>query len=112
MKYTISKDRRTLTITITPKERQILAGLGESIQTNNTLCDFFEWLICNSELEWINPSQTGDLTAAPMLGIYREDGEGIEEYWGFNPYALRSPLVDLRDSGEAVFSNRWLNSYA
>lgn len=107
MKYTVSKDRSTLTITVEPEERQTLAGLGESIQTNDALYDFLESLICNSELEWVFPHQTGDLTDAPLLGIYKEGREEIEERWGFMPYQLRSPLEDLRDEGKAVFVNQW-----
>lgn len=32
-----------------------------------------ESLIANSELDWINPKDTGDLTEAPMLGVFGEE---------------------------------------
>ena len=38
--------------------------------------DALDGLIANSELEWVNPEETGDLTSAPMLGVveYEDDG--------------------------------------
>jgi len=36
------------------------------------LADILEPLTCNSELDWVLPEYTGDLTGAPMLGIYGE----------------------------------------
>lgn len=124
MTHQISPDRKTLTILFTEKERQNLRELGELIHQDATMHDCLEGLTCNSELEWISPADTGDLTSAPMLGILgdeqRDDatpggyrgtkvstGPGmiqpILERWAFMDYQVRSVLEDLRDTGKAVF---------
>ena len=136
MTHTISKDRKRLTITVDDDERNELRDLGPfKIGSDHSLHDFLDPLTCNSELEWINPADTGDLTDAPMLGIYGEPGtiEQIEQAaksepgiygstvyghyngkdwhmpilqrWAFMDYQVRSVLEDLRDNGEAVFVN-------
>lgn len=97
---------------------------NENIGSDIAMFDFLGPLTCNSELEWINPADTGDLTDAPMLGILgsavRDDetprgyngpkiyvGPGlvqpILERWAFMDYQVRSVLEDLRDNGECVF---------
>lgn len=115
MNHKISEDRRTLTISVDEKERQELrdwpedqAGMSnENLQSDMAMTDFLEPLTCNSDLEWINPADTGDLTDAPMLGIYerseRARNDRILERWGFMDYQVRSVLEDLRDKGEVVF---------
>lgn len=116
MNYHISKDRRFLTITADAGERANLVELGDSIHSDSTMCDVLEHITCNSELEWVRPEETGDLTDAPLLGIRYASSERkgepgelqpIAERWGFEPYAVRSLLQDLRDKGEAVLSNAW-----
>jgi len=97
-------------------------------QSDSVMYDAFESMVCNSELQWINPADTGDLTDAPMLGILGEEGTKeytvfLENYglvetgsdghwtmvqptlkrWAFMDYQLRSPLEDLANKGEAVF---------
>ena len=105
MKYEISKDRKTLTIIAADDDRQWLRKMDDAkIQADTTMLEYFEWMVCNSELEWISPDETGDLTSAPMLGI-RNKRNAIVDRWGYMEYALRSPLCDLRDDGRAVFVN-------
>ena len=105
MNYTISEDRTRLTLTVAPAERFELWGMDEEIHQDDTMYEFFEHLVCNSELEWITPERTGDLTDAPMLGIC-EWGDGNEheviERWAWMSYAVRSLLEELRDKGVAV----------
>lgn len=132
MQYTETPDR--LTITVDADEQKELAELKaedpDHFQSDDALYDFLERLTCNSELDWVNPEQTGDLTDAPMLGIYGEvqteesgpygarhvgcwNDEGdtlnkprfepILQRWGFMEYQLRSPLDDLLNNGKAVF---------
>jgi hypothetical protein len=107
MKHTISPDRKTLTIHVDDAEREELRELGQGIHQDQEMFEFLEPLICNSELEWINPADTGDLTDAPMLGIRFFDNESrqetILERWAFMSYQVRSVLEDLRDKGEAIF---------
>jgi hypothetical protein len=76
MNYTISPDNRTLTLTVSPEERAVLKEVADYNQKtgypgfyDTDEQDALEGLIANSELDWINPVDTGDLTAAPLLGI-------------------------------------------
>jgi hypothetical protein len=64
--------------------------------------DALESLLCNSDLEWIDPSETGDLTDAPILGIRDENGAVLAR-WGYMDYQVRSFLDDLIQDGKAVF---------
>ena len=105
MKHQISDDRKTLTITVDEDERQALREL-EDIQSDSAMADFLEPLICNSELDWLKPEQTGDLTDAPILGFYADNStltHPIFERWAFMDYQVRSVLEDLRDKGQCVF---------
>lgn len=107
MKHKISEDRSRLTITIDDSERAELREMGDTIQQDATMHDFLEPLACNSDLEWIDPSETGDLTGAPMLGFrtfmqVNPHGNVISR-WAFMDYQTRSVLEDLRDKGECVF---------
>jgi hypothetical protein len=124
MNFTISPDRKTLTIFADEPEREALRGFSEAIQQDAMLHDVLEPLTCNSELQWVRPEDTGDLTDAPMLGIFgpvsdaahvpfpsvnvghwdgRDWAQKIESRWAFMDYQVRSPLEDLRDKGQAVF---------
>lgn len=108
MKYKFNSDRSQLIISADATERALLREIPEEeIQSDVMLWDFLEQLVCNSELDWIRPEETGDLTDAPLLGIRDSENTVVTERWGFEPYCLRSPLIDLRDSGEVIFSNRW-----
>lgn len=124
MKAIISPDRKTLTITVTPAEQAELrsmpesakeaaeTGDGYSIYSDVAMYEFLEPITANSELEWIDPSETGDLTDAPMLGIRDPDSFGdigdpnenfpVEERWAFMDYQISSLLEVLRDKGSAV----------
>lgn len=122
MKYSISPDRSKLIITADESERSEMRE--NDFKSDKALYESFEKLIANSELQWINPEDTGDLTDAPMLGILGDIGPNvtgprilvgawgtppisnyfeINERWAFMDYALRSPLEDLILKGEVVF---------
>ena len=124
MNHKISDDRTTLTISADLAERESLHELGDEIHQDAIMHNVFEPLICNSELEWIDPKSTGDLTSAPMLGILGKtknadhvpfpclnmghwDGRDwackIASRWAFMDYQVRSVLEDLRDNGEVIF---------
>jgi len=112
VKYTISNDRTRLTITADEREREELRNIqecGGDCQCDVSMHDYFEKLCANSELEWVFPEHTGDLTDAPMLGVCDWSNQGtsdtpsIIERWAFMDYQVRSVLEDLRDKGEAVF---------
>lgn len=100
--------------------------LIESRGDNERFNDYFamEPLTCNSELQWIDPADTGDLTDAPVLGILGDqstDHTGpygavhighwhgsaryrpIVQRWVFMDYAIISIVDRLIETGEAVF---------
>lgn len=130
MKYTFNATRTLLTISADEIDRANLREMGEEIHQEKTMCEFFDPLIYNSELNWIDAANTGDLTSAPMLGILSEpefkrhnletvrnrkniisscDTNGlmvchVVERWAFMDYQVRSVLEDLRDRGEAIFT--------
>ena len=108
MKLKFNSDRTKLTVTASGAERRELKTLGDEIHADATLHEWFEQLISNSDLDWIDPSETGDLTSAPMLAIRFHDNEtetyAVLERWAFMDYQVRSVLEDLRDRGEAVFT--------
>lgn len=133
IKYTIDKDAGTLTLTADEETRKDIRELIES----ESHCGWrwmeveaLDWLISNSELQWVSALDAGDMTDAPMLGIVAgEDEETREnkgpfgavyvggdekgpiyapilERWGFMQYETRSFLEDLMSEGKAVFVNR------
>jgi hypothetical protein len=77
MKAEITPDRKRLTI-ITETSDKI------PLEEARDIYEALENLIANSHFDWINPADTGDLTDAPMLGIY-----GTE----FTAPAGKSPTV-------------------
>ena len=134
MTYTISEDRSQLTLHVDENERAALRWMREvesddwgAVYREGELLDT---LIANSELQWVDPFNTGDLTDAPLLGILGSDEERtrvkqgphgavcvghdeggpwyvpILERWGYMPYALRSFMDDLADDGRAEFVDR------
>lgn len=134
MTYEISEDRSRLTLKVDQFEQANLKVLREEEPewgTWSAEADVMEHLLCNSELDWVSPSDTGDLTDAPLLGIVGSEEERtreqigphgamlcggdaggawyipILERWGFQSYCIKSFMDDLADKGEAVFSNRW-----
>lgn len=125
MTYHLTPDHTRLTIKADDQERAALRLMGDDIQSDAAMHEVLESIVCNSELNWLLPEWTGDLTDAPMLGILGQltttpggmlagcwpDEQGIMrtwhhpvvERWAFMQYEARSPLEDLRDRGEVVF---------
>ncbi len=97
-------DSGDLEISVTATERQVLRRMHNAdpnaFQTDDTMRDLFEPLICNSELDWCRPEEIGALTSAPILCVR---GDEITGAWGFMNYALRSPQDDLLAHGKAIF---------
>lgn len=135
MRYEISEDRKTLTIMVDAEEQAELRELkeekGDEFFSDSVMVDFLERLTCNSELDWVRPDITGDLTDAPMLGIQGQveeeppgtpddnrgsglvpvgfwDGkawcEPILFRWAYMDSDIRSPLQDLLEKGKVVFT--------
>lgn len=103
-----------LALYVEPEEQQELKWLSpEEIQQDDTMHHFLEPLTCNG-LSWVAPENIGALTDAPILSescgdcgshtggkmIYPADAE----FFYFDAYMLRSPLVDLRDKGRVFFN--------
>ncbi len=91
MRYNIDRSTPTgrLTITITAAEQKMYGKLakerGEAFGTDDTMAELFEELLANSNLEWIDPAETGDLTSAPMVGLRDGDGK-VSARWAFMNY--------------------------
>lgn len=112
MRFSISPDRSKLVLSVSLAEQIELRAMGSEIHQDSTLFDFCEKLVCNSELDWVRPEWTGDLTDAPMLGVvfWGDDADErsasfvptVEERWGWTDYQVRSLLEQLRDHGTAV----------
>ena len=135
MKHEFNEDRSQLILLLDGEERESLRELLEDRHRGwlEVEAEFMADYLANCELDWVDPADTGDLTAAPMLGITGGDddviGESdplpencygrqlvgawdgqqryvpILERWGFMSYALRSFLSDLAADGRAVFVN-------
>jgi hypothetical protein len=88
MTYEITEDRSRLTVKVDAIEQDNLKRLREDEPklwgTYATESEVMERLICNSELSWIDPADTGDLTDAPLLGIIGSEEERTREQTG--PY--------------------------
>jgi hypothetical protein len=82
------------------QDREQLAELPD--RSTDSEYEAVEKLIANSELEWIDAEETGDLTSAPMLGLRDEQGQVISR-WAFMDYQVRSFIDDLIEKGKAVF---------
>jgi hypothetical protein len=130
--HEFNEDRSKLIFRLGPKGREELAEFLEYEANKSGAWQEAEYLsdyLANCELQWIDPSDTGDLTDAPMLGILACEDEAarentgpygavytggdekgqiytpILERWAYMSYQVRSFLEDLRDTGEAVFVN-------
>lgn len=129
MRYQLDEDGTKLIITMSAEEKaELVASLAEAEfpDSDGFMHDVFESLVANSELMWINPSDTGDMTEAPMLGILGDETRlakgasetgyvlcGGDEHggiyhpiisrWAFMDYQVRSPVRDLADNGLVVF---------
>jgi len=102
MKHYFNPDRSKLIIEIDDEERADIINNYKDLHSDSSLADFFEPLICNSELNWTSGNETGDLTDAPMLGILDEKGD-FSERWAFMDYQIVSVLETLVNNKKVVF---------
>lgn len=102
MKHYFNSDRSKLIIEIDDKERADILDNFKDLNSDSALADFLEPLICNSELNWTSGDITGDLTDAPMLGIYDENDK-IGDRWAFMDYQVVSVLQTLVNNKKVVF---------
>ena len=96
---------KKLILTVDAEERQELQEQKESnedFDSDDFMIDFLEPLTCNSDLDWISPEETGDLTDAPMLGI-RDEEDNVVDRWAFMSYETRSVQQTLLTFGTATF---------
>ena len=71
-------------------------------QSDDTMYEFFEDFIANTEWEWIAPEDIGALTDAPILGIKDENGKVLEAY-AWMDYQVQSVMDALANYGGATF---------
>jgi hypothetical protein len=81
---------------------ELNADGSEAFSSDDILCEVFEWLTCNTDYEFLQPEETGDLTSAPLLGVRDNQGDVVNR-WGFMDYQLRSPQDNLADTGRCDF---------
>lgn len=96
-----------LKITTDSEGQAELKEMGEGVQSDDVMYDVFEPVVCNG-LAWVAPEDIGALTDAPILSDDSKDDddkypEDAKFYW-YPSYQLKSPLCDLRDFGEAIFT--------
>lgn len=128
MRYT--KTDTTLTIYVDEHEQSELLELRRDdpdyFKSDDAMYDFFESFIINSDLVWVFPDDTDDLTEAPMLGELGSETTNpgglfgdlfagwddktkfyipIVNRWAFMDYAVRSVLDDLAENGHVFFRN-------
>ena len=95
--FKYSDNRRLLTLEVDKTSQGVLSAMrGDQSQIEENLnngwgsemleVEILEQMLANSELDWVSPIDTGDLTDAPMLGIRDEYGDLIER-WGYPHYA-------------------------
>ncbi len=84
-------------------EKMLLEQLNRDkvIDTDAAMYEFFDYILPDTEWEWISPEDIAALTSAPILGIKDKDDNVIEAY-GFMNYAIESLLGTLLDHGEAI----------
>ena len=133
--HEISADRSTLTLRVDQEAQQEMvdwrADDSREWGTRNAEVECLEFLMSNSELQWLEAADTGDLTDAPLVGICGGDDQSgydcqgpygammvgsdiggniyvpILERWGYHYYQLRSFMDDLADDGFATFVDQW-----
>lgn len=102
MRYEIQKNGN---LRIYPDEEE-LVELRE--KSDDELCqdklmyEYFEYITCNG-LTWVDPHEIAGLTEAPILS----DGDPLapnSKIWWYPNYMVRSPLKDIRDYGECIFT--------
>jgi len=122
---TYTREGTNLVITCTPEEQAALKELPDRSCVSEA--DALDGLTSNSELQWIHPVNTGDLTDAPMLGVLgletykdnlpperygeievgRDKGgayyQPILERWAYMSYAIRSFIDVLIEEGKVTF---------
>ena len=128
LRYRIEDTRLIITADAEDQAELQRMKTEDEFQSDQAMYDAFEHLTANSELTWISPSDTGDLTDAPILGVLGEEGikqhtvflenyglvetgsdgfwtmvQPILKRWAFMDYQLRSHLDDLVEKGKAVF---------
>lgn len=105
IRHQFSDDRRKLILSIDQHtaDELTLAAFEPEFSSDKFMFEVFEHLVCNSELQWIDPSETGDLTEAPMLGIRDEDGKVLER-WAYMDYQIKDMVTELMNNLTVTFS--------
>ena len=77
-------------------EREELWGYhnANTLHSNDSMYEFFEYILANSHFEWIAPEEVGALTDAPLLG-YRNEKDEVVEVYGHMNYCIKSLLEEL-----------------
>ena len=110
MNHSISSQRNILTLTVDKQEQLDLISVrsmdaeempGMEWGSDSQVYYWFEDFIANSEFEWVDASETGDLTDSPMLGIRNEEWI-VTERWAYLIYETHYILDDLIEKGSVI----------
>lgn len=111
MQYKIDGNKLIITVDQEERDQLRLEKIeNEDFESDDFMFEFLEPLICNSELNWVDPSITGDLTDAPILAIFNPDDpddpfadQVILDRWAFMDYMVKSVTQELLDHGQVIF---------
>lgn len=107
MKYETVGNKLVITIDQEERDQLLEESLeNENFESDDFMCEFLEPLVCNSELNWIDSTMTGDLTDAPMLGIFdheNQDEQIVVDRWAFMDYMTKSVQRELLNHGQVTF---------
>ena len=76
----------------------------DGFDSDNTMYDLLEPLVCNSEYEWVSPVDVAALTDAPILAVKDDEGEIVDAY-AFMDYQVVSPQRELLEKRSCVFQH-------
>ncbi len=110
MKFEILADGN-LEITIDAEAQKELQEMYDCdpnrFMKDETMYTVFEFVVCNG-LSWVDPSDIGAMTEAPILGVvstYNEDTDKItyEQVFWYPDYCVISPQEELCKYGKVIF---------
>ncbi len=126
----IERNEERLVLSIEGSEselEEVTEHYGDDWEADEAAWDLLEDLFKETDLSWLDASDTGDLTDAPLIGSYGDprtekggpfgcsdvgfwDGSRwyspIIERWGYMDYQVRSTMRDLKENGKVIFVSK------
>ncbi len=98
------RTERGLMLTADDDARAELRELAEDnadFDSDSTTYDVLDSMLGNSEFDWVDATETGDLTDALMIGI-RDENEQVIERYAWMRGSVESLQRHLLDNGSAL----------